>query len=407
MSDLVSGPRGRHLLYRLAELSDESGELARAMMSLEMRLAPSDDSTIMPSFQPLGFFSRLFYRIDDEDGTFSLRFPRLGLPSLWSPVVWLRSRRPVRSMSSWSARAVRGPGFDSEKNLVTPAGIAARIDTLPGSSDLELLSQALEISVSSAMYWQEPEMVDRILDNPVIIASLAAFETRSGLTPTMIEKLSAGEELSIEWIMDLPIVEGEQGDAEADVVLDRWALNTMANVKAAERERPTDPTANWSGNWFSTPPYGLVSSNRQAPDGVPAGLRYVEDGSIWERAVIRKITAEAHMFVIDSVTDWVRLCDAYPLDVTAEVRHDWYRTTGRDSTWIIPNWRDVARDWGAVRMTINGYLTSATKAIRVRDGESMIAGWNPGQTYWLTDVEQGLPETWIQVDYDHWERAEE
>jgi hypothetical protein len=85
---------------------------------------------------------------------------------------------------------------------------------------------------------------------------------------------------------------------------------------------------------------------------------------------------------------WVRLVDRYPLDVTNARRHDWCRTTGRVGTWRIPDWHAIADDWDAVHVSVTGYLTTATRAPPLADGDSatVLAGWNPDQTWWLTDV---------------------
>ena len=42
--------------------------------------------------------------------------------------------------------------------------------------------------------------------------------------------------------------------------------------------------------------------------------------------------------------DWLRLCRAHPLEVSASRRHDWYRTTGMVGPWVIPDWSTVAQE---------------------------------------------------------------
>src|SRR5690606_21256796 len=73
-------------------------------------------------------------------------------------------------------------------------------------------------------------------------------------------------------------------------------------------------------------------------------------------------------------------------EVTASRRHDWFRVTGRDGRWLIPDWERVAQRWDAVHLTTLGYLSAATRLIDI-DGEyaSVIAGWGPDSTIWLTD----------------------
>jgi hypothetical protein len=86
--------------------------------------------------------------------------------------------------------------------------------------------------------------------------------------------------------------------------------------------------------------------------------------------------------------------------------------TGRDSReagpWLVPDWSRVAQEWDAVHLTVAGYLASATRCIPVPDAAdatgtagttgttgtagstgrveaaSVIGGWGPDVTYWLT-----------------------
>ena len=57
----------------------------------------------------------------------------------------------------------------------------------------------------------------------------------------------------------------------------------------------------------------------------------------------------------------------------------------------------MAADWDAVHVCVAGYLTTAGIAIPVGDGAStMLAGWDPDATWWLTDVLSlaGAPQDW-------------
>ena len=64
--------------------------------------------------------------------------------------------------------------------------------------------------------------------------------------------------------------------------------------------------------------------------------------------------------------DWVALVREYPLDVTDTAkRGDWWRTTGRDGRWAMPDWSAVARDVDAVHLTVAAYLATAGRALPV------------------------------------------
>ncbi|GAB3269784.1 hypothetical protein [Arthrobacter pigmenti] len=160
-----------------------------------------------------------------------------------------------------------------------------------------------------------------------------------------------------------------------------WGRNERAEELSAARERPADPRTNWSGSWWSIP-LGLIQTVGQ----IPAGLDLVEDSLGWEHATVIPVRGVGRTYEVHSVDDWVWLCRAYPLEVTASRRHDWFRVTGRDGRWVIPDWERVAVEWDAVHLTVMGYLSSATRILQVdADTATVIAGWDPDSTIWLTD----------------------
>ena len=49
----------------------------------------------------------------------------------------------------------------------------------------------------------------------------------------------------------------------------------------------------------------------------------------------------------------------------------------------------VAQNFDAVHLTVAGYLSTAGLAVPVENDQmTVLAGWDPDQTFWLTDVEQ-------------------
>jgi hypothetical protein len=149
----------------------------------------------------------------------------------------------------------------------------------------------------------------------------------------------------------------------------------------------------------------------------PAGLRLIEDSLGWDRATVHPVAVPdgSRILELDGPEAWSELCRRYPLDVTASRRHDWYRTTGRgQGVWVQPNWAAVARDADAVHLTVAGYLTTAGRAVPVRDGvASVLAGWDPDATFWLTGLptpagEGDAPEAqeWeLDRERDRWRRV--
>jgi hypothetical protein len=146
-------------------------------------------------------------------------------------------------------------------------------------------------------------------------------------------------------------------------------------------------------------PSGVLATTGEMGDGTPAGVRLVEDSLGWREVRAIPVRGTGRVLEIRGIDEWAELCRRHPLDVTASRRHDWYQATGRDARWVIPDWSLVAREWDAVHLPVEGYLTCAGRAIRVDDEHSsVIAGWSPDTTYWLTDAARvtGDPVTWRQ-----------
>lgn len=107
----------------------------------------------------------------------------------------------------------------------------------------------------------------------------------------------------------------------------------------------------------------------------------------WEKARTRpvRIDPTARVYEISTADDWAELCRRFPLDLTASRRHDWYRATGRVGDWVIPDWTSVGEHCDGVHLSAAAYLQAAGSPIPVDDDSaSLIAGWNPDETWWFT-----------------------
>jgi hypothetical protein len=113
-----------------------------------------------------------------------------------------------------------------------------------------------------------------------------------------------------------------------------------------------------------------------------------------------KAATAARIYEVSGSAQWAELVTRYPMEVTNYRRHDWWRATGWDGRWLIPDFTAVATDYDAVHVTVMGYLATAWCALPVDDACTVLAGWNPDQTYWLTDVRTAIrPSTnWIKLD---------
>ena len=135
----------------------------------------------------------------------------------------------------------------------------------------------------------------------------------------------------------------------------------------------------------------------------PVGLSLVEDGFGWTSAHSRALCLRpgASVFEISGPEAWVELVERYPLTVhRTRVRHDWWRVTGQNVAWAIPDYLAAAADYDAIHLTVHGYLSTAGRALPAADAHTVLAGWNPDETWWLTDSAEltGSPIGWSRDD---------
>lgn len=191
----------------------------------------------------------------------------------------------------------------------------------------------------------------------------------------------------------------------ADQALGQWRAAVIAEERRAGSDRPSDPTANFSGTWWSRPPSDLATSTCALVGHGPLGLHLVEDRFNEEEAVAHKLRVPdgARILEVNYPSDWAQLCREHPLDVTASRRHDWYRATGRMGAWVLPDWSALRDKYDGVHLTVGGYLATAGVAVPV-DGErsSVLAGWDPDATFWFraTGVEEESRQAWARVHDD-------
>ncbi|MFJ5962037.1 hypothetical protein [Pseudarthrobacter oxydans] len=284
--------------------------------------------------------------------------------------------------------------------------LAARLRSLDFTDLNESqLQGALERSVDSAKYWQPPDGEDILAGLPVIAEALSPVAEQFIASPRMqwCWQPRQVEQWTIDWRhaddpAPLPKNPGK--------TLTEWARKERAEELMAARDRPSDPTANVSGTWWSIP-HGLIQTVGQ----LPAGLSLVEDSLGWEHATTIPVHGAGKVLEIKTAEDWLNLCCNFPLEVTASRRHDWFHTTGRHGRWVIPDWEKVASEWDATHLTVMGYLHAAGRPLEVDlETATVIAGWDPDSTIWLTDVARdwsGPRQQWQrESNRDEWIRTQ-
>lgn len=282
----------------------------------------------------------------------------------------------------------------------TAADVANSIrDFKLSTVDRDALRDALRESLDSARYWQEPDGTDLAAALPEV---RAALEPVSAFLVSALPNLAAPRAKK-QWAVDWsPATEAAVLVTGAATALRKWTQEVREEEELSAKERPADPHARWSGTWWSVPLTVLETRG-----SIEAALELMEDSFGWTAATFIPVRGTGTVLEIESAEDWADLCRAHPVEVTASRRHDWFRTTGRDGRWVMPDWEDVARHWDAVHLTSLGYFSAATQLIHVdEDLATVIAGWAPDSTIWLRDVarEATAPRReWMRSnDQDTW-----
>lgn len=311
-----------------------------------------------------------------------------------------------------------GPGADEGRTVTVSVEELAKLisaTTLLPVTD-QLLQKSLESTVVHARYWQEPDGEDTLLAAPALrnaLCRVAEYIVASGLTQQWLAPVDLRTQFHVEF--DQPDPAGSMtstGSSVFDKLL-RWKENLILTEARARAEKPTPVTAMIGGEWWSRPSWDLRATTGVFTNQQPIGVSCVEDAFTWEQAVTRKASVPPSVKVLEISTanDWVQLCRDYGIEVTAHKRHEWYRTTGRDGAWVMPDWFAVSKDYDGVHLSIAGYLALAGECLVVDENfATLIAGWDPDQTYWFTDELRfyAEPDIWNCLDaYNEdcrWER---
>lgn len=109
------------------------------------------------------------------------------------------------------------------------------------------------------------------------------------------------------------------------------------------------------------------------------------------------------VFEIRDDTAWLGLVDRYPIELTWARRGNWHDATDLESRWLLFDWSLVAEDYGGVHLGLMAYLSMSGRALQVDPGAAtLLAGWNPDETYWLADVLDlaGEFKRWVATEHN-------
>lgn len=332
-------------------------------------------------------------------------------------------------------KASRGSLFGDSTEptpTVLPADVAHVLSETPLLEPTEEnLRPALADAAAHARYWQEPEGTDVLAATVELNEPLHRIAEHLAAGPAVrqwLEPVQLDDQHVVHW-------DGEESPTvrpDVPQMLEGARQQTLEDEVRWNSRRYTSITSNFSADWWSFPHvsgHALLTSTGTFSDGSPSGLWWVEDAFDWDTASTYRLefpdgAEELRLLEISGPQVWAELCVRYPLEVTYQKRHDWYRATGRDGRWVIPDWRQVARDYDGVHLTTACYLQAAGEPIAVpwasasmeprgaktatAEFASIIAGWNPDQTYWFSaqPTISGNALRWWMDDHAAWHREE-
>jgi hypothetical protein len=286
-----------------------------------------------------------------------------------------------------------------------------RIAELPGTPlGGSALMAGLVAAVDFASYWAQPDAEDRGFAGEWARAALrpvaeAVAAAAAGLTEMgwWAKPADRGRQRCTQFLARDPLPQPRlTGTAQSAAA---WLADTRDDEQSA-RGRPEDPAAPHGGPWRSAPvPSRLPVTTRQLPGLGAVALTLTEDRAAGPSARCWPVTTAggARVYEITGPGQWAELVSRYPLEVSNSRRRTWGRATGQDGRWLIPDYAAVAADWDAVHLPTVGYLTTAGIVIPAgASAHTMLAGWDPDATWWLTDVlsfsSPGPPEAWRTDD---------
>jgi len=283
---------------------------------------------------------------------------------------------------------------------LTPSEIAGRIGEALTSDVLTVIETsawdgfqaALATVVDSAMYWQPPDDDDQLLADHDVAYALVPVEEAIRVA-TAVQWWREDVLLDDQYVVD-HVIEPNTEEIEDPPTaigirsnLEEWRSTSLEEEAKAVKERSADPSAAWSGHWWSTPAFSGVRSSTRSIHGEPIGLTLVEDRMDWHHARTWKLEfrRSPKVFEVSGPDRYRELVSRFPMEVTASRRHDWFRAAGAMGSLLMPDWRAVADDFDGVHLTTWGYLTCAGRALAIEDAWAVMAGLCPEETYWLAD----------------------
>lgn len=267
-----------------------------------------------------------------------------------------------------------------------PSGIGPRGTAfLLGLAEGLCEAEALQRSCLDANYWERPHQVTNVPQSE-----------RDRLASLLNSDWWARAFLQEQFLVSFSGQKATSSDIAS--ALSDWKSDAQQYVGWDKRRRVSQRAR---GPWWSTPEIAAPSTTTGAY-GLPAmGLAFNEDDPGGAVALVSPLRASASLRVkeIGSQSDWSSFVAEYPLDVTGSRGATWYDYMGIESQCFIPDYVKASSNYDVVHLTGAGYVRAAGVPLNVAGGVTMIAGWGPDVSFWLTDtftVERG--EYWERTD---------
>jgi hypothetical protein len=165
-----------------------------------------------------------------------------------------------------------------------------------------------------------------------------------------------------------------------------------ASFQPEEETRSRDEAngVRYGAYWWSTPKAQVRVESVGPFDGIPSIelLDFVDSGSLSGLATVISFASDpaASVYEVTQPGDWVALVERYPMDATGTHDGEWRYWGGVRGPWLLPDWEKVAGDYAGIHVTIGAYVCSSGRALAVSPGYTMLAGWVPDGTVWLSDT---------------------
>ncbi len=143
--------------------------------------------------------------------------------------------------------------------------------------------------------------------------------------------------------------------------------------------------------WWLTPEGPGVAVSTRGPVGSAKSVSQVcRDGHFVSPdcpRVVPYAPPAGPVLEVRSASDWANLVGAYPLEVNAagDRARDWTELTSARGPWLEPDFAAAKREWAGIHVSIGAFVDAAYCPIPVGDNFSVLVGWDPDATVWLSD----------------------